>query len=56
MFKIDSVLTMNDPIHNAAVRFMVPFLPMYQNKDEHFTKFITKDFDEWLTKLEALLE
>jgi len=32
--------------------FLVPFLPQYKEKDEHFTQFIIKHFPEFLEKME----
>ena len=37
------------------IGFLVPFLPMYKDRDEIFTQFIIKHFPEFLEKMEAKL-
>ena len=46
---------MNEELLPKYIGFLVPFLPMYKEKDEHFTQFIIKHFPEFLEKIEAKL-
>ena len=38
------------------VKFMVPIHAEYKNKDEHFTRFITKGFPAYLKMLDEVIK
>ena len=54
-YRIDEILAELDDFINVYNKFFLPIVPAYKNKDEHFTKFITSEFDAYLAKLEERL-
>ena len=54
-FEIDDVMESAEEFIGTYVNFLIPFLPGYKDKDEHFTQFIIKHFPAFLKKLEERL-
>ena len=55
-YEIDAIMEELDDFFPKYFSFTSPLSPEFKNKDEHFVKFITKEFPEYLAKIEAKLE
>ena len=55
IYFIDSRLTIDADLMSKFNSFLLPFVPSYKNKDEHFTNFIIADFPAYLEKFEETL-
>ena len=53
---IDNILDSNEDYVMPLANFTVPLVPAYQNKDEHFTKWILELFPKFLQNIEDHLE
>ena len=55
MYDIDLRMNADNAIYEFSNQFILPFLPAYKNKDDHFTEFIIKVFPEYLQTVEDIL-
>ena len=51
-FKIDELIDFFAEFETTTAKFMIPFHAERENKDENFTKFITKDAHNYFKRLE----
>ena len=52
-YRIDEQMSIDADFFSRYNPFLLPFLPQYKEKDEHFSQFIVKFFPEYLANLEA---
>ena len=55
-YEIDVLCDTLEEFNQMCIKFLVPVHPEYKNRDEHFTKFITKGFPAYLKMLDEKLK
>ena len=56
IYKMENWIEINKELYMKYICFLLPSDPGYEEKDKHFTLFITKYFPDYLQQMEEILE